>query len=297
MFDKLRLDFSRTRVLIVGPNASGKSSILEAIYFSFRFSPFRRNRKGYSVLINAGKERCSGRVSFSFLGIPHQISFSIDKGGAKFRFDDEPLKDKREFVIRYPVVSFIPEDILFVEGYPSYRRKFLDFMVSLGEGRMPDVYSYYRKMLKAGIYDRKVAETIQNLREEACETLNIYLSEFDVKLSFKRGKSPSVDDFLITKNGVQIRDMGSRGEKKFVALLLKLAVARSIESLRETPPLLIFDDPFSEIDESNSALLLNLLRDFPSFFVTFATSREGGSSLPDFLKDVLSEVQLIEVPS
>ncbi len=275
LFKRVDLLFGGPRVQIVGPNGSGKSSLVEAIYFSFRFSPLKRGLRGYLNLIRKGAGSASGEVNFSFLSIPHVVRFYVEKGGASFWFDRDPVLNKREFLLRYPIVSFVPEDILYVSGYPSYRRKFLDFMISMGEGGIPRIYREYRKELKQGVLSRDTAAKIQALREEACETLNMYVSEHGVKVVFKRGSAPSNDDFVVYRNGNHLREMGSRGEKKYIAVLLKIAVAKFIKTLRGTPPLLLLDDPFSELDGDSVSSLMNLLFDFPSFIFTSIDPIEG----------------------
>ncbi len=70
---------------------------------------------------------------------------------------------------------------------------------------------------------------------------------------------PHRDDFLVAKNGLDVRKYGSRGEQRLAILWLKLAEVAFIEQAVGERPLLILDDIFSEFDREHRELVLDLL--------------------------------------
>lgn len=70
---------------------------------------------------------------------------------------------------------------------------------------------------------------------------------------------PHRDDFLVTKNALDLSKYGSRGEQRLAILWLKLAELAYIEKESGERPLLILDDIFSELDAEHRILILDLL--------------------------------------
>jgi DNA replication and repair protein RecF len=59
---------------------------------------------------------------------------------------------------------------------------------------------------------------------------------------------PHRDDLLTFIDGKTVRDFASQGQKRSVALALKLASARLLEEVSGMPPILLLDDVFAELD-------------------------------------------------
>ncbi len=75
----------------------------------------------------------------------------------------------------------------------------------------------------------------------------------------RRGVSlvgPHRDEIDITLRGLPSRTHASQGEQRSVALALRLAAARRLAEVIDTPPLLLLDDVFSELDDSRAGALL-----------------------------------------
>ncbi|HKY67880.1 MAG TPA: hypothetical protein VJM49_15965, partial [Acidimicrobiales bacterium] len=78
----------------------------------------------------------------------------------------------------------------------------------------------------------------------------------------RRGVStvgPHRDDVVLTIGGAPARTQASQGEQRTLALALRLAVHHVVTAGAGSPPVLLLDDVFSELDpERSSALLTNL---------------------------------------
>jgi len=75
----------------------------------------------------------------------------------------------------------------------------------------------------------------------------------------RRGVSlvgPHRDELGVDLAGMPARTHASQGEQRSLALALRLAAARRVAQVLDTPPLLLLDDVFSELDPDRSAGLL-----------------------------------------
>jgi DNA replication and repair protein RecF len=75
----------------------------------------------------------------------------------------------------------------------------------------------------------------------------------------RRGVStvgPHRDDVALSIGGGPARTQASQGEQRTLALTLRLAVHRVVTVATDTPPVLLLDDVFSELDHERSAALL-----------------------------------------
>jgi DNA replication and repair protein RecF len=82
---------------------------------------------------------------------------------------------------------------------------------------------------------------------------------------------PHRDDFEIQLNGKDISRFGSQGQQRSVVLSMKLGLAKYIESIKRTPPLLLLDDVFSELDTMRMSALLQVLPANTQTFITTTT--------------------------
>jgi DNA replication and repair protein RecF len=82
---------------------------------------------------------------------------------------------------------------------------------------------------------------------------------------------PHRDDFEIQLNGKDISKYGSQGQQRSVVLSIKLGLAKYIESIKHTAPLLLLDDVFSELDETRMNALLKVLPSNTQTFITTTT--------------------------
>lgn len=135
--------------LILGPNGSGKTNILEAIFILTCGKSFRSS--SLSKLIN-----WSGNVltSLGTLSNGRQIEVQLikevnDNTTIKRRFlVDHVAKTRKAYIGSFRAVVFHPEDIRLVAGSPSRRRDFLDEIFTQSEWRYTSALSQYHRALK-----------------------------------------------------------------------------------------------------------------------------------------------------
>ncbi len=83
---------------------------------------------------------------------------------------------------------------------------------------------------------------------------------------------PHRDDIVFKINGISARNFGSQGQKRSVALSLKLAGAEVIKEVSGEYPICLLDDVMSELDEGRQNYILNHIRNWQSFITCCDTS-------------------------
>jgi len=148
---QLSLNFDNQVTVISGPNASGKTSILEAINLLATGDSFRAKKISEMISFDADLGRVRGMVSENE-GEPLDIEILLTHGVLQgkraphrlFRVNDV-ARQKRIATHRFFTTAFRPEDLRLVEGSPSRRRGFLDTVLS-------SVHPEYERSLR--VYDQ-----------------------------------------------------------------------------------------------------------------------------------------------
>lgn len=83
---------------------------------------------------------------------------------------------------------------------------------------------------------------------------------------------PHRDDIIFKINGISARNFGSQGQKRSIALSLKLAGAEVIKEISGEYPICLLDDVMSELDESRQNYILNHIKNWQSFITCCDTS-------------------------
>jgi len=145
-FDRLELDLAPRANLILGDNASGKTSLLEALFVLSRGRSFRTPKAENLVrqgaegfLISALSSDASGTVP---LGLARQ------SGALEARVGGAPAQSLAELTERLPVQLFDSGAHQLIEGGPRHRRQFLDWGTFHVEQGFLAVWRRYQRALK-----------------------------------------------------------------------------------------------------------------------------------------------------
>ncbi len=133
--------------LIVGANASGKTSLLEAIFVLGRGRSFRTSRRARLVRDGAADFTVSGQVTRD----RHQARVGIRGARTEplvVRIDGKAAQNAGELSEWLPVEAIDPEVHKLVEEGPERRRRYLDWGTFHVERRFLDVWARYRKALR-----------------------------------------------------------------------------------------------------------------------------------------------------
>jgi DNA replication and repair protein RecF len=132
--------------LISGPNASGKTSLLEAMYVLGRGRSFRTRRLEH--LIRHGAERfvVFGEVDTAHRRVPMGVEGSA--AGMRAQIDGDKPSSLAELALQLPVQIIDPEVHHLIEEGPSRRRRFLDWGVFHVEQSFVGHWQRYQQVLK-----------------------------------------------------------------------------------------------------------------------------------------------------
>lgn len=122
------IDLAPTRTLnvIAGPNASGKTALLEAIYLLGRGRSFRTPR--ISELIQYGQTRFIVTASLN-QGSHRTIPLGVERDHKRthLRYDSRSIQSLSEHARRVPLILITPENHRLVSDRPGHRRRWLDW--------------------------------------------------------------------------------------------------------------------------------------------------------------------------
>ena len=137
---KYQLDCNKDTTLILGPNGSGKTSVLEAIYILTRGKSFRavdseiikRDATFYRIEL----EYSNGEKSIATFDGENKNFIILDKKVRRL-----PKKNK------YPLILFVPSDLNLITHSPSRRRDYFDkFFSQLNESYSQSLTRYEKAL-------------------------------------------------------------------------------------------------------------------------------------------------------
>jgi DNA replication and repair protein RecF len=123
-FSNLEIEFHPESTCIIGRNASGKTSLLEAVAVLTRLQSPRTNSLGQLIRLGA-----KGLVTDGFVSNYHlQFYYSVTR--RKLALDAVEQKSTTDYLAVAKVVYFANSDINLIQGSADTRRRFLDFIGS-----------------------------------------------------------------------------------------------------------------------------------------------------------------------
>lgn len=131
--------------LVAGANGSGKSSLLEALFFLGRGSSFRAARAEAAIRFDAERATLFARLG---VGVATRVGLEIARGdGLGIRVDGNP-GTRADLARALPVQILDPASHELVSGAPAVRRQFLDWGVFHVEHAFLNAWQRYRRALQ-----------------------------------------------------------------------------------------------------------------------------------------------------
>jgi DNA replication and repair protein RecF len=167
VYREARLEFASRTTVIVGDNAQGKTSVLEAVCALARTKSHRTNRDDEMIRWGADQGIAAGEFERSVRGpvslrmvltAPEAAQF-LSQPTKQLAVNDQPVKGPRDVIGEIAVVVFSPDDLALAKGEPSLRRRFLN--VAIGQiqpAHLADLQQYTRAMRQRGELLSLVAE-------------------------------------------------------------------------------------------------------------------------------------------
>jgi DNA replication and repair protein RecF len=174
------LQFPSREVFLIGENGQGKTNCLEALYLLCYGSSFRTRND--SLLVKNGEKECLVEGQYcSNDGGAHEISVILKiPGGKEIRMNNKRVADRKDILLSIPSVVFSHDDLEFINGAPSKKRRFFNQTLCMYDLHYLDLLRNYKRVL----FQRNSC-----LKQKALEMLPVYnkqLVEWGFEIQMKR---------------------------------------------------------------------------------------------------------------
>lgn len=147
-FSKLSMEPASTFNLIFGVNGSGKSSILESIYF---LSLARSSRTHLTTPIITHQQRCT--TLFGSIRDPNGLIMSVGikktvSEAIEIYMNGEPAESNQCLARLLPVILINPDSYALINGGPTIKRQFLNWAVFHVEPSFMTIWKHFQRCLK-----------------------------------------------------------------------------------------------------------------------------------------------------
>lgn len=311
--------------IIVGPNGSGKTNLLEGVLVLCRGGSYRAPDR---ELVQHGEEwaRLDGHVQETERVVKLQTSGELVK--KDYVVSGTNLK-RLPLARTIPVVVFEPNHLQLLTESPELRRNFLDDILAQTIPEFGDLRRQYKRTLAqrnsllkqeftrdqifiwnvrlselggriagyrhifvndnraelARLYQKLAGNSSTRLTGKAKVDLkyesaippenysSTMLKALEDRIAKDRERGfttigPHRDDLVPLLAGYSLTAAASRGETRTMLLALKLLEVQAIEKARDTKPILLLDDVFSELDGARRQALTAHLQDHQTFITT-----------------------------
>ena len=205
------LEFDHGFNFLVGKNGSGKTSLLESLFYLGHGRSFKSSVTTRIIRYEQPHFTLHGRIQEQ----QHQWSVGLQKlrqGNTIVKINGEDGNKISDLAHLLPMQLITPEGLTLLNGGPAYRRAFLDWGLFHHQPAFHSVWANLHRLLKQRnaallqttdyshliIWDRELAklahqvsqwraEYAEALRSEIEQTCRLFLPELDIHLSFHQG--------------------------------------------------------------------------------------------------------------
>jgi len=262
-YSKKEFLFAET-TLIVGPNTSGKSNLVEAIYLLSTGKSFRTDKDTQMLKFSEEVGRVKGKVNDGELEV--LITNGEVNGGSQYKkfLVNGVSKRRVDFAGKLLTVLFSPQDLEIIIESPSLRRNFLDEVLEQTDRDYRVSSTSYVKALRqrnallemtreTGRRNEKQFEYWDNL---VIENGNIITAKREEFINFLNSSLKDIFNCVVEYDKSLISRERLAQYESLAILQLKMLQLLFIEKLLGERPLLLLDDIFSELDEDHIQLIL-----------------------------------------
>jgi DNA replication and repair protein RecF len=128
--DRVRVELAPGIVSVIGPNGTGKTNLVEALYFALTGRSFRTSDRRDLIPFGGSFARAEASVRDDD-GIERKLLASVSRSeGRRHLLDGSPADPATIARSRPPVAVFAPDRLTLVKGPPAERRAHLDGFVA-----------------------------------------------------------------------------------------------------------------------------------------------------------------------
>lgn len=142
-FDNFTIDLNHPIVLLEGENGSGKTSILEALYYACYLRSFRTHVPKDLMTLGTNDFFIKLHLTDTDTIGAHDIQIGFAQGKKLVKIGQKPVSMYKELLSYYRVISLTEDDLALVQESPQIRRSFIDHVLMLQD---PDTMSLFRQL-------------------------------------------------------------------------------------------------------------------------------------------------------
>ena len=200
LFDKKHLELSPGINVILGPNAQGKTTLLEAIYLLIAGRSFRTNQ--IKEMTREGDSHFHVELHFAKNGIDQLLKMAVQQELKRIQHNRTLIPNLSSLLGIVQGVLLSPGDLELVRGSPQCRRQYIDLQIAQVDPLYVHHLIRYSKSLKArnsllkikqlkaiAAFEETMAPSalyIMHQREFLIEKLKAYLSQYYQTISGKK---------------------------------------------------------------------------------------------------------------
>lgn len=128
--NRVRVDLEPGIVSVIGPNGTGKTNLVEALYFALTGRSFRTSDRRDLIPFGESLARAEATIRDED-GVEHKLLASVSRSeGRRHLLDGESASPATIARNRPPVAVFAPDRLTLVKGPPAERRAHLDGFIA-----------------------------------------------------------------------------------------------------------------------------------------------------------------------
>jgi|AntAceMinimDraft_17_1070374.scaffolds.fasta_scaffold01050_3 DNA replication and repair protein RecF len=144
-YNKQEIVFGEGVNFLIGENGSGKTNLLEAIYFLSLAKSYKTNETNL-IKYKSQFSRLQSTVTINKK--LQTLKVIITEKGKKTLVNDIEIKKLSNYIGTINVISFLPEDLMIIKGSPKDRRYFIDLMYGQIDRQYLKELTNYKILLK-----------------------------------------------------------------------------------------------------------------------------------------------------
>lgn len=183
-YEQVEVECSEDVNIFIGPNAQGKTNLLESIYVLALTKSHRTHKDKELIQWDQNHTSLHGTLERKY-GLC-KLDLFISQQGKKARLNGLEQKKLSGYIGALNVVMFAPEDLEIVKGSPGIRRRFMDMEIAQIYPSYMHELAQYQRILAQKNQQLKQYSSSQSAVQSMIEIWNEQLAESGTKIMQKR---------------------------------------------------------------------------------------------------------------
>lgn len=206
-YENLNLELCNNINILIGNNAQGKTNILESIYV-LGITKSHRSLIDNNLIKN-NEEFCKIKGNIKINNISRKLEFFLSKKEKKVFINKNQVRKLTDYISKFNIIIFTPDDLELIKGSPNVRRKFLNIEIGQIDNKYLNIVNDYNKLLKNRNEFLKRLNVKSNSELRYLEVLNEKIIEKAIYIYEKRYEFINLINENLTKVYSDITDNGN----------------------------------------------------------------------------------------